>query len=53
MVMHGEELALDEIRLGRAAQADRHVGLAHREVEFAVIEQQRDVDLADRSPRIP
>ena len=40
MVMHGEELALDEIGLDRPAQADRHVGLAHGEIELAVVKQQ-------------
>ena len=43
--MHGEELALDEIRLRRPPQADRHIGLAHGEIEFAVVEQQRHLDV--------
>ncbi len=49
VVMHGEELALDEIGLGRPAQADGDIGLAHGEIEFAVVEQQRDADLRDRA----
>ncbi len=45
MVAHGEELALDEIGLGGAAQADGDIGLAHGEIELGVIEDQDDVDL--------
>ena len=45
VVMHGEELALNEIGLHRPAQPDRDVGLAHGEIELAVIEQQGHLDL--------
>ena len=45
MVMHDEKLALDEIGLGGPAQADGHIGLAHGEIEFAVLQQKRDADL--------
>ena len=34
--MHGEQLALDQIGLGRLAQADGDVGLAHGEIELLV-----------------
>ena len=43
--MHGEEAAADEIGLYRLAQAQRHVGLAHREIEFVVRQQQLQLDL--------
>ena len=42
--MHREQLALDQVGLGRLAQADGDVGLAHREVEFLVGGDQRDAD---------
>ena len=42
---HREELALDEIRLCRLAGADRNVGLAHRQVQLLVGDDQRDPDL--------
>ena len=40
--MHREQPALDEVGLRRAAQADRDVGLAHREVELLVGQDQLD-----------
>ena len=40
-----EQLALDQVRLGRLAGADRHVGLAHRQVEVLVGDDQRDADV--------
>ena len=43
--MHREQLALDQVGLRRLAQADRHVGLAHGEIEFLVGGDQRDVDV--------
>ena len=43
--MHGEQLALNEVGLRRLAQADRHVRLAHGEVELLVGGDQRDADL--------
>ncbi len=45
MEVHGEQLALDQIRLGRLAQADRHVGLAHGEIELLVGGDQLDADV--------
>jgi hypothetical protein len=41
---HGEQLALDQVRLGRLAGADGHIGLAHRQVEFLVGDDQRNAD---------
>ena len=43
--MHREQLALDQVGLGRLAQADGDVGLAHRQIEFLVGGDQRDVDI--------
>ncbi len=43
--MHREQLALDQVGLRRLAQADRDVGLAHREVELLVGGEQRDADV--------
>ena len=43
--MHREQLALDQVRLGRLTQADGDVGLAHGEIEFLVCGDERDVDL--------
>ena len=40
--MDGEEAALDEVRLRRAAQPDGDVRLAHGEVEFLVREDELD-----------
>ena len=34
--MHREQLALDQVGLGRLAQPDRDVRLAHREIELLV-----------------
>ena len=45
MEMHREQLALDQVRLRRLAQADGDVGLAHGEVELFVGGDQRDVDV--------
>ena len=42
MEMHGKQLALNEIRLRRLAQADRHIRLAHRKVQFLVAGDQRE-----------
>ena len=43
--MHGEQLALNEIRLRRLAQPDGDVGLAHGKVEFFLGGEQRDADV--------
>ncbi len=43
--LHREQLALDQVGLGRLAQADRDIGLAHREIELLVAGDQRDVDV--------
>ncbi|CAM5222482.1 Methylated-DNA--protein-cysteine methyltransferase [Bosea thiooxidans] len=40
-----EELALDQVRLLRLAQADGDVGLAHRQVEFLIGEDELDPDV--------
>jgi hypothetical protein len=40
MEVHGEELALDQVRLGRGAQPDRDIRLPHGHVEFAVVEDE-------------
>ena len=45
MEVHREQLALDQVGLGRLAQPDRDVGLAHGEVELLVGGQERDPDL--------
>ena len=42
---HRKELALDQVGLRRQAQADRHVRLAHREVELLIGGDQREVDV--------
>src|SRR3984893_1705296 len=39
-----EQLALNKVGLGRLAGADRHVGLAHRQVEFLVGDDHRNPD---------
>ena len=43
--MQREQLALDQVGLGRLAQPDRDVGLAHGEVELLLGGDQRDADL--------
>jgi hypothetical protein len=40
----GEQLALDQVRLGRRAQTDRHIGLAHRDVELGIVEDELQAD---------
>jgi hypothetical protein len=40
-----EQLALDQVRLGRLAGPDRDVGLAHRQIEILVGDDQRDPDV--------
>ena len=42
--MHGEQLALDQVGLHRRAHADGEVGLALRQVQFAVVHHQMDFD---------
>ncbi len=42
MHVHGKQLALDEIRLLRLAQADSAVGMAHVDVQLFVVEDQLD-----------
>ena len=42
--MHGEQPALDQVRLLRLAQPDRAVGLPHREVEFLIGEDELQLD---------
>jgi len=37
-----EQLALDQIRLGRLAGADCDIGLAHRQIELFVGDDERD-----------
>src|SRR5262245_61804342 len=43
--MHREQLALDQVRLGWLAQANRNVGLAHRQIQFFIRRAQGDVDV--------
>ena len=45
MKVHREQLALDQVGLRRLAQPDRHVGLAHGEIELLVGGEQRDADV--------
>ena len=40
VVVHGEELALDQIGLHRRAHAERQIGLALGQIEFAVLQHQ-------------
>ncbi len=40
---HGQQMALHEVGLARRRQADRDVGLAHREVELAVVDHHADL----------
>ena len=42
--MHGEQAALDQVRLLRLAQPDRAVGLPHRQIEFLVGEDELKAD---------
>ena len=46
--VHREQLALDQVGLGRLAQPDRDVGLAHGEVELLVGGDQRDADVGEQ-----
>ena len=43
--MHGEELALDQVGLGRLAQPDGHVGRSHRQIELLVGGDQREMNV--------
>ena len=45
VVVNREQAPLDQVRLRGPAHADRHVGLAHGEVEFFVGEDQLDPDI--------
>src|SRR5262249_1667228 len=45
MEMHGKQLALDQVRLGRLPQADGDISLAHRQIQLFVRGDQRDVDV--------
>jgi len=45
VIMHREQAALDQVRLGGPPHADGDVGLAHGEVEFLVGEHQFDADI--------
>ena len=52
VVMHREELALDQVGLARRA-SDGDVGLAHGEVELAIVEHQVDLDLGIELDELP
>ena len=43
--MHGEQPALDQVRLLRLAQPDGAIGLAHGQVEFLVGEDELQLDI--------
>jgi hypothetical protein len=43
--MHGEESALDQVRLRRPPHAQRHVSLAHGKVQLVVGQDHRDADV--------
>ena len=43
--MHRHQVALDQVRLARRLHADGDVGLAHGEVELAILQQQVDLDI--------
>ena len=43
--MHGEEPAADQIRLDRLAQAQRHIRLAHAEIELVLGEDHLHLDV--------
>ncbi|SCM79246.1 hypothetical protein KL86PLE_90306 [uncultured Pleomorphomonas sp.] len=43
--VHREQLALDQVGLGRLAQADGDVGLSHGEVELVVVEDELQLDV--------
>ena len=45
VIMHGEELALDQVGLHRRAHAKRQIGLALGEIEFAILEHQMHLQL--------
>ena len=45
MIVHGEELALDQVGLHRRAHADGEIGFALRQIEFAVLHDEMDFDL--------
>ena len=45
MEMHGEEPALDQIRLLRLPQADGAIRLAHRQVELLIGKDELHLDL--------
>ena len=45
MKAHGEQLTLDQVGLGRLAQADRDIGLAHRKVELLVGGDQGEINV--------
>ena len=51
--MHGEEAAADEIGLRRLAQAQRHIRLAHAEVEFVVAQDHLQLDVRIESRNCP
>ncbi len=40
VIVHGEQLALDQIGLHRRAHAERDVGFALREIELAIFQHQ-------------
>ena len=51
--MNREETTLDEIGLGRSAQADGYIGLAHGQIEFLVVEDQFDTDIRVEVEKLP
>ena len=45
MHLDADQMALDEIRLARRRHANRDIGLAHRQIEFRIVDHQADLDL--------
>ena len=42
MPLHRHQVPLHQVGLLRRVHADRHIRLAHRQIEFGVVQQQRD-----------
>ena len=45
MHLDADQVALDQIGLARRGHADRDIGLAHRQVELRIVDDEADLDL--------
>ena len=53
MIAHGHEVALNQVRLARRPHADGEVGLAHGQVQLAIVEDQAEGQVGVKLDELP